>query len=202
MNPYTLAAFEEELALIKKAGFMRDLGTSAMKAVKAAPAAIKNGVKAAPGAAANTYRGSMNAVGDVYKNWANPVASAKAGAGVWAKGMAAPFRAGNNMSGGNRALSIAGNLMEAHSIYTGARDAISKNDPTGQNRGRGERVGALVGDRVGSFIGHGAGRGTIPGLVAGMVSSGIGRRVGSTVGKGADLVAGRRRPAPPQGEGA
>jgi hypothetical protein len=74
---------------------------------------------------------------------------------------------------------------------TGAPAAFAREDKSGRNQGRGERIGRWAGDNIGGLVGakHGFTGGTVASLAA---NTGAGM-----VGRGADKVFGRRKPVPP-----
>ena len=81
---------------------------------------------------------------------------------------------------GNKSLTVGFGALQA-------KDAIKKEDPTGQGRSRAERMGSLVGGTAAGLAGMNMG------LVGGMATGIGGDIVGGKLGK---LVGGKRRPPP------
>lgn len=156
MNAATLMAFQNELekiAFFKSSGLLRDVGTRIISTAKSAKKITQGGVKN---------------VGNAVGAFATPAESFKRG---W-KTTTTDF--------GSMSKPLKG--MMALGLVTGGHEALSKDDPYGNNRGRAERVGAVAGDQLGGIVG--APFGLAGGVAAGM----IGRKVGGTLGKGVDLL--------------
>jgi hypothetical protein len=112
------------------------------------------------------------------KTFTNPVQAAKAGFN-WSK----KDLAGHPI---NTALTVGGTAM-------GVNDLRKKQDPTGRDRGRLERVGDFAGQTAGGLIGapHGITGGIAGSIVGGKILGGAGK----VADKAVSLV--RRKPAPP-----
>lgn len=154
--------------LMKKAGFMRDVGTNV----------------------GNTLKGFTRPVQAVKKGWneggwtqaqeANTMLRQGKTVGKlgtkWAKGKGA-----GRFLPGNKALTLAGTAMMAPG-------AFKKEDPTGQGRSRTERIGALAGNTVGGLIGAPYG---FSGSIAGSV---VGELGGKYLGRAVNKVTGKKKP--------
>lgn len=175
MNAATIQAFFNELSSMeKKAGIVSNIGTKILRTAKA-------GVKAAPGWAKNEAQGSIRNLGNTVGAFATPGQSI-------ANGWKATTKDFGKMSPAMKALMIGGVGLDAH-------EALAKKDPTGQNRGRVERVGASVGSQVGGLIG------TPFGITGGVAGGLIGRKIGGTVGKLGDKARGYKKPKNSKPEG-
>lgn len=172
MNVATYLSFFDELEHIKTAGLLQNVGMRIATKAKALPRAAMNMTKAAPGELGGSIQNAGKAVGA----FGTPVQSLKAG---W-KSTVTDF---GKMDPKLKALMGLG-------LVAGGHEALSKTDPMGAGRGRGERVGAVVGDQLGGLIGSpfGFGGGVAGGLV--------GRKAGGLVGKGVDLARGYKKPMP------
>lgn len=120
---------------------------------------------------AKSINTSAKNVGKTVRDFRTPIKSMKAG---WHS---------DNRFG--KALTLGAAGMDAH-------DALRKEDPTGQNRGRGQRVGAAIGNTAGGLIGlrHGM-------FSGGIAGSALGSAIGGGVGRVGDRVARVRRPVQP-----
>ncbi len=153
MNEITVLAFFDEIVKIKEAGILRDVGMR-----------ILTKAKALPGAAA----GAIDNAGKAVSSFSTPVDSLKRGWRMTTQDF-------GNMSGGQKGLLALGLMGSGH-------EALAKEDPLGQGRGRVERISTAVGDQLGGIIG------TPFGITGGIVAGQIGRKAGSIVGKGLTAV--------------
>ena len=171
MNTATYLAFVDELekiATTKEAGLLRDIGMRIAKSSGNAARAARAGVQ-----------GGIQNAGNAVSAFSTPIDSLKRGL----KASTTDFKSMGKMQKG---LMGVGLLASGH-------EALAKNDPLGQGRGRIERASTAVGDQLGGLIG------TPFGIAGGFVAGQIGRKAGSVVGKGIEAVRqSRKKPdAPP-----
>lgn len=171
MNPATLQAFFNELGNIeKKASVISNVGGRILNVAKAG---VK-GVQATPGFLQHHAKDTVKNVSGAIGAFGAPTESIRKGWNMTTKDF-------GKMSLPMKSLMAGGIALDAH-------EALAKNDPTGQGRGRVQRVGASVGSQVGGLIGT-------PFGVSGSVAAGlIGRKIGGTVGKAGDAIRGYKKP--------
>ncbi len=164
MKTATILGFFDEFEKIKEASFMRDVGMKILSKARNAPAAMMAAAKAVPGAAAGAVQNAGNAV----SAFSTPVESFKRGLQMSTKDF-------SKMHSLQKGLMLTGLAGSAH-------EALAKEDPLRQGRGRVERAATAVGDQLGGIIG------TPFGVTGGIVAGQIGRKAGKLVGKGAEAV--------------
>lgn len=172
MNSATYLAFFDEMEKIKEAGLLRDIGMRIVRTAKAAPGAAVQGMKSIPG----HVRGSIQNAGSTISAFGTPIDSFK-------KGWKATTTDFHQMGRGQKALLAMGFAGSAH-------EALAKNDPLGQGRGRIERAATAVGDQLGGIVG------TPFGITGGIVGGQIGRKAGKAVGKGIQLLVPKKSQPP------
>lgn len=184
MNPTMLAAFEDELEKIAlaKTAFMANVGTKIVHTVKPA---LKAG--------ADLMRKGWNTGGNQtgrFKGWmgAGKEISATTGtAGKIYENVSTLGGLTKHLPVGPKALTVGFGALQA-------KDALKKEDPSGQGRSRAERLGSTIGGTAAGIAGGAMG---IPGAIAtGIAGDYLGGRAGR-------LIKGRKpvpQPSPPASE--
>lgn len=175
MNSVTMRAFREEMEELQKtAGFMTNVGTAVGNKLKAVPGLLQK----APAMLGK----QVDNAGKTISAFSTPGKSLASGG----RAMVSDF---SGMGTGMKALMGYGAVMSG-------RDAIKKEDPTGQGRSRLQRSTAFAGEQMGSVIGQPFG------LAGAVVGGAVGKRLGSGTGKALDLIRGRKAtPTPPTTQG-
>jgi hypothetical protein len=164
LSPRMLAAFSDELeqiALEKQAGFLRDVGGLVKTQVGKTALNMRGWPRRFGNALAAAPKDTLEAI----KMHGRPV---QAITNEWGKA-----------SRGMKALTLAGAGL-------GAQEAVAKQDPMGQNRGRGERMGNYLAGTTSSLIT--ASKGFIPSVATGIGAAYLGGKIGKAFDK-------RKKPA-------
>ena len=167
MNDVTLHAFLDEM---EKIAFMRNVGTKIVQ----------------------TLRPAAKAAGEYMKKGWN---TGGGGTGKLKGWMGAGYEGGGvidkvtSLGGLTKHIPVGPKALTVGFGALGAKDALKKEDESGQGRARSERMGSVIGGTVAGIAGGAMG---LPGAIAtGIAGDYAGGKLGKLVGK-------RKPPAPPQ----
>jgi hypothetical protein len=182
MNKYMMSAFLDELGdIVKEADVMRDVGdpidTSPSLKDRAMSLIGPNAINIGFGLMSD-LQNKRNITGDLSllgENVMHP-----SGFGPMIVPGAKSYFTGAPGTGGWRAL----NLLGTGATILEAKDALKKEDPTGNKRSRADRVSRVLGRVAGGVLGSGMGQ------TAGAVTGMVGESLGKGLGAGIDYLTG------------